>query len=97
MPLARGGSNDLENQQLLCYYCNNLKSDKSHEYLIKRLREEGFCLDWADRLRRFGARAVFAGFSFVVTAVDAGAAVTVFSSRTTGVKSPVAKVTAKSL
>ena len=67
MPLARGGINDLENLQGLCYYCNNLKSDKSHEYLIKRLREEGFCLDWADRVRRFGARAVFAGFSFVVT------------------------------
>ena len=69
VPLAGGGENFLENLQLLCYYCNNLKSDKSHEYLIKRLREEGFCLDWADRVRRFGARAVFAGFSFVVTAL----------------------------
>ena len=72
MPLARGGSNDLENLQLLCYYCNNLKSDKSHEFLIKRLKEEGFDLRWSNRLRRLFHKGLSVGLALLllISAID---------------------------
>ena len=72
MPLARGGSNDLENLQLLCYYCNNLKSDKSHEFLIKRLKEEGFDLRWSNRLRRLFHKGLSVGLALLLllSAID---------------------------
>ena len=76
--LARGGSNDLENLQLLCYYCNNLKSDKSHEFLIKRLKEEGFDLRWSKPLAEVWGACGVCGFFFCGYSFDAGAAVRCF-------------------
>ena len=39
IPQSRGGTDHLENLQLLCSHCNRLKGDRPQEYLIARLAE----------------------------------------------------------
>ena len=39
IPQARGGTNHIENLQLLCSHCNRLKGDRPQEYLMVRLQE----------------------------------------------------------
>ena len=39
VPRARGGTDHLDNLQLLCSHCNRLKGDREQAYLIARLRE----------------------------------------------------------
>ena len=39
VPQSRGGTDHLDNLQLLCGACNSLKGDKSQEYLMARLKE----------------------------------------------------------
>ena len=41
IPQARGGTDHIENLQLLCGHCNRTKGDRPQEYLIARLRETG--------------------------------------------------------
>ena len=41
VPQSRGGTDHLENLQLLCAACNSLKGDRPQEYLIARLAEAG--------------------------------------------------------
>ena len=41
VPRSRGGSDHLDNLQLLCSHCNRTKGDKPQEYLIARLKEVG--------------------------------------------------------
>ena len=41
VPLSRGGTDHLENLQLLCGACNSLKGNRPQEYLIARLKEMG--------------------------------------------------------
>ncbi|MDE2860718.1 MAG: DNA methyltransferase [Chloroflexota bacterium] len=39
IPQSRGGTNHLDNLQLLCAHCNRLKGDRTQEYLLARLKE----------------------------------------------------------
>ena len=39
IPQSRGGTDHLENLQMLCAACNSLKGDRPQEYLIARLKE----------------------------------------------------------
>ena len=39
VPRSRGGTDHLDNLQLLCSSCNRIKGDRPQEYLIARLRE----------------------------------------------------------
>ena len=39
IPESRGGTDHIENLQLLCGHCNSVKGDRPQEYLIARLRE----------------------------------------------------------
>ena len=39
VPRSRGGTNHLDNLQLLCGSCSRIKGDKSQEYLIAKLKE----------------------------------------------------------
>ena len=41
IPRSRGGTDHIENLQLLCGHCNSTKGDRTQEYLIARLRETG--------------------------------------------------------
>ena len=41
IPKARGGTDHIDNLQLLCSLCNRIKGDRPQEYLFMRLREEG--------------------------------------------------------
>ena len=41
VPLSRGGTDHLENLQLLCSSCNRIKGDRPQEYLVARLAEIG--------------------------------------------------------
>ena len=41
IPRSAGGTDHLENLQLLCGHCNRIKGDRTQEYLIARLREMG--------------------------------------------------------
>ena len=41
IPKARGGTDHIDNLQLLCSLCNRIKGDRPQEYLLMRLREEG--------------------------------------------------------
>ncbi len=34
-----GGTDHIENLQLLCGSCNRIKGDRGHEYLVSRLNE----------------------------------------------------------
>ena len=39
VPRSRGGSDHLENLQLLCAHCNRIKGDRPQEYLVSQLKE----------------------------------------------------------
>jgi len=39
IPQARGGTDHMDNLQLLCGHCNKVKGDRTQEYLVARLRE----------------------------------------------------------
>ena len=39
IPRLRGGTDHLDNLQLLCAHCNRTKGDRPQEYLITRLKE----------------------------------------------------------
>ena len=39
IPQSRGGTDHLENLQLLCGACNSLKGDRPQEYLVAKLAE----------------------------------------------------------
>ena len=41
VPQSRGGTDHLENLQLLCGACNSLKGDRPQEYLMAKLKERG--------------------------------------------------------
>ena len=41
LPRSRGGTNHLDNLQLLCGSCNRIKGNRPQEYLLARLRELG--------------------------------------------------------
>ena len=41
IPENRGGTDHIENLQLLCGHCNSVKGDRPQEYLVARLRELG--------------------------------------------------------
>ena len=41
VPRSRGGTDHLDNLQLLCSSCNRIKGDRPHEYLLARLAEIG--------------------------------------------------------
>lgn len=41
IPLARGGTDHIDNLQLLCAHCNRTKGDRPQEYLIARLKDTG--------------------------------------------------------
>ncbi len=41
LPQSRGGTDHLDNLQLLCGSCNRIKGDRPQEYLVARLRELG--------------------------------------------------------
>ena len=41
IPESRGGTDHIENLQLLCGHCNSVKGDRPQEYLVARLREMG--------------------------------------------------------
>ena len=41
VPKSKGGSDEFDNLQLLCYHCNWLKADDTQEYLLDRLRALG--------------------------------------------------------
>ena len=39
IPRSRGGTDHLDNLQMLCSHCNRLKGDRPQEYLVARLKE----------------------------------------------------------
>ena len=39
VPRSRGGTNHVDNLQMLCSHCNRLKGDRPQEYLVARLKE----------------------------------------------------------
>ena len=41
IPRSRGGSDHMDNLQLLCGHCNSIKGDRPQEYLVARLKELG--------------------------------------------------------
>ncbi len=41
IPRSRGGTDHIDNLQLLCAHCNRTKGDRPQEYLMARLRETG--------------------------------------------------------
>ena len=41
VPRSRGGTDHLDNLQLLCSSCNRIKGDRPHEYMVARLAEIG--------------------------------------------------------
>ena len=41
IPRSRGGTDHIDNLQLLCGHCNSTKRDRPMEYLVARLRETG--------------------------------------------------------
>ena len=42
IPRSRGGTNHIDNLQLLCGYCNRTKGNRPQEYLVARLKEMAY-------------------------------------------------------
>ena len=42
IPRKKGGTDHLENLQLLCGHCNRIKGDRPQEYLIAQLKEHDY-------------------------------------------------------
>ena len=49
IPVSRGGTDHIENLQLLCGHCNRIKGDRTQEYLMARLAELGILAVGWDR------------------------------------------------
>lgn len=41
LPRSRGGTDHLDNLQMLCNHCNSLKGNRTQEYLVVKLKEQG--------------------------------------------------------
>ena len=41
IPQSKGGTDHLDNLQLLCGACNSLKGDRDHPYLLAALKRQG--------------------------------------------------------
>lgn len=41
IPRSREGGDEISNLQLLCHTCNSVKGNRTHEYLIQKLHEDG--------------------------------------------------------
>ena len=41
IPVNAGGTDHIENLQVLCGHCNRIKDDRPQEYLVARLKELG--------------------------------------------------------
>ena len=41
VPASRGGTDHIDNLQMLCGNCNRIKGDRPQEYLVARLKELG--------------------------------------------------------
>ena len=53
VPRSRGGTDHLDNLQLLCSHCNRIKGDREQAYLITRLVEQGTLKRNGRRLKPF--------------------------------------------
>ncbi len=42
VPKSKGGTGHIENLQLLCGSCNSIKGNRSHEYLMAKLKKRAF-------------------------------------------------------
>ena len=51
VPQSKGGTDHLDNLQLLCGACNSTKGDRDQAYLIARLKDDGIITQAATRLR----------------------------------------------